>query len=181
MSQMSYEQENDGLDQLTHHRHNGLKMQTTEMRAKTQQVLATPMSKGLASLKTPFAQSSRKAFGNVSNVLHSAAKPSVTTKTQTKDQSVVNASEAVNSDINFQEKKPLAAEVDTNPAIDAKFCDEIENMYPMTEEMMSDMNEPVTDGLFGIDDQIIFGMPFDSDLPQGLAPNTKNFDFNRFL
>jgi len=178
----AFEQENSGLDQLTDNRHNALKMQTTEMKAKSRQVLTTPAAKGLLSTKTPFGKSSRKAFGNVSNVLRSETKPSssISGKMQTKDQTVMKADQQLKNASQLDEKNGLTG-VDTNSSTDAKYCSEIESMYPLEEELMSDTNDSITRGLFDIDDKIVFGMQFDSDLPQSLAPKTRTFDFNHFI
>jgi len=182
MSAMNYEQENNVLDQLTDNRHNALKMQTTEMKGKTRQVLATPTAKGLLSMKTPFGKSSRKAFGNVSNVLRSETKPSaaISGKMQTKEQTVTKADHQLKNASQLDEKKGLTA-VDTNSTTDAKYCIEMEGMYPSEGELMSDTTDSITRGLFDIDDQIVFGMEFDSDLSQCLAPKSRNFDFNHFI
>jgi len=54
--------------------------------------------------------------------------------------------------------------------------DDIEDMHPMKEELISDATDSITDGLFGIDDQMVFEMEMDSDLSECLAPNNTSFD-----
>jgi len=185
MASMAYEQENDMLDQLSDNQmlKSTHKMLTTEMSRKTLKELKTPSLKASlkTSLKTSVDKSSRKAFGNVSNVLRSESKPSLAAKTLTKGQSDMKGSEAVNSALN-DHKKSMATQEASDCTVDPKLLDDVEDMYPMSEELISDLNDPISVDLFAIDERTVFAMPFDSDVCQPLLQkNPKNFDFNQFF
>ena len=146
--------------------------------------MKTPALKGLKSssvnLKTSLDKSSRKAFGNVSNVLHSGSQQSIEAKHQMKAKPSLKESDPLpevksdpKSDSNLkQNNKPMSTEVGTDG--DSKFLDEIEEMYPIKEELIFDELDPITVGLYEIDEQMVLGMPFDSDLDNTLVPNNRS-------
>jgi len=179
---MSCEQENHVLDQLNG-RPLSHKMQTSDLNRIPNKSLKTPSLKGLKSssinLKTSLDKSSRKAFGNVSNVLHSGSQQSIDAKHQIKAKPSLKESDPlpevksdVKSDSNLKQNKWMSTEVGTDG--DSKFFDEIEDMFPIKEELISDELDPITVGLYEIDEQMVLGMPFDSDLDYTLVPNNRS-------
>ncbi|XP_054167421.1 uncharacterized protein LOC128964807 [Oppia nitens] len=146
--------------------------------------LKTPAikGKGLTFTKTSALKSSRKAFGNVSNVLRSEIKPSVGGLNENKNHSKTvkkdNTKQANNemSDVGGHQKQDNVEHTYSEP-IDSKYLDDIEEMHPMKEELMLDINDPLTTDLYAIDDKEIFEMQFDSDFGDELLDN-KEFDYN---
>lgn len=148
---------------------------------KANVLVNTPMAKDLSalkssvktSMKTPLNNMSRKAFGNVSNVL--SCKQTISGKVEQKSESLVKeehkwseSSEVSKIGFNSNEHK---VETDSNPDSKAsKLMDELENMYPNEDELMSEVNDSITTDLFAIDEQTIFAMEFDSDMTQCLLP-----------
>jgi hypothetical protein len=138
----------------------------------------TPLNKDFsAPLKTPINMSSRKAFGNVSNVLSS--KQPVNSKAQHK--SLLKESLKLAQDLKtgpqLNQKKPIETEVETVCEQNSKFMDEIEVMFPIDEEMMSEVLDPITKDLFAIDEKTIFEMEFDSEMNHCLV-RPKNMNLN---
>ncbi len=130
-----------------------------------------------ATLKTPINNFSRKAFGNVSNVL--STKQSVNSKA--KHKSVAKESLKLAQDLKtrsqLNQKKSIETEVETVCDQNSKFIDEIEDMFPIDEEMMSEVSNPITKDLFAIDEKTIFEMEFDSEISQYLV-RPKNTNLN---
>ena len=158
----------------------------------------TPSTKNLSSLKKVGEKSSRKAFGNVSNVLRANSQASNSGKSVTKAKLAVKTSEELESVVKAEEKKALAvkaaevaaksteqtqteSKVETETKVEPKYLDEIENMYPIEEELMSDLRDPMTAGLFSIDDRLATEMTFDLDFCEELLPNKKDFDFDKLF
>ena len=125
-------------------------------------------------LKASLDKSSRKAFGNVSNVLHSGSKHPIGAKNENKMKSCKELEE---SSLRSDATKSMTTEVET----ESKFFDEREEMHPIVDELMSDMTDSLTHDLFTIDEQIVLKMAFDSDITQSLLPNKRTFDLNDFL
>jgi len=59
----------------------------------------------------------------------------------------------------------------------SKFTDEIEVMFPIDEEMMSEVLDPITEDLSTIDEKTIFDMEFDSEMSHCLV-RPKNTNLN---
>jgi hypothetical protein len=133
-------------------------------------VTNTPLTKDFsATLKTPINKSSRKAFGNVSNVLSS--KQSVNNRAQHKSllKESLKLAQDLRTGSQFNQKKSIETEVETVCEQNSKFTDEIEDMFPIDEEMMSEISNPITKDLFAIDEKTIFEMEFDSEMSQYLV------------
>ncbi len=140
------------------------------MNRKVNYVTNTPLTKDFsATLKTPINKSSRKAFGNVSNVLSS--KQSVNNRAQHKSllKESLKLAQDLRTGSQFNQKKSIETEVETVCEQNSKFTDEIEDMFPIDEEMMSEISNPITKDLFAIDEKTIFEMEFDSEMSQYLV------------
>lgn len=145
--------------------------------------LLTPSIKNLSSLKKNGDKSSRKAFGNVSNVLRAKTQTSTVGKTEIKSETNLKASDGSYEDkkgIKGKEQTKNGTKAETETKVDPKYLDEIENMYPIKEELLSDARDPLTKDLFAIDDQSIRDMAFDEDFCEELLPK-KAFDFDKFF
>jgi len=142
--------------------------------------LQTPMArKGLQactpshhnSLKGLSNISSRKAFGNVSNVAASA------TKALKK-----NESDVVKSALPFDQLKKEAKvdlhEVLKNPTPAIQEEEEVEHMDIYTP--VDELHDGFTQDLFAIDEEVAFNMQFDEDMSEFLVPR-QYFDINEIL
>jgi len=142
----------------------------------------TPMPKVFsAPLKTPLNKSSRKAFGNVSNVLSS--KQSIAAKAQSKVDHLAKESQKLvedsKLDLKSNEMKSISAEVETVCKENSKFMDEIESMFPNESELMSEMNDPISPNMFAIDERTVFEMQFDPQMTECLVrPKDSNINFD---
>jgi len=173
MSRITCEQENQILDQLNG-RQLSHKIQTSseisDMSRNVKKLINTPKSHGLKTT-TDTKTSSRKAFGNVSNVFGMRsgtqqtieAKHPIKMKAPTKESNVKSA-----------QKTCCAPQEET----DAKYLDDIEEMHPMEEQLMSDLMDPITHDLFAIDEHLVLNMGFDSDMTESLVPNKQIFDLD---
>lgn len=112
--------------------------------------------------------STRKAFGNVSNVRGQHV-VSGKTHTQlkagsTKKESTVFASKLKPT---LDKSKEVVNEETSSKSV---FMEEVENMFPVGADEYNEMQDPITVGMYAIEEKVVYSMKFDDNMSEYLLP-----------